>query len=141
MKQEEIIVAALSGEAIVFLGAGFSVGAKNFTSKGEFLIGKQLCDALIEDGKIDVTGESESDTSDLQYISTRYLETNTKRDLLKLLKNIYCCKSVGEEHIKIASIPWKKIYTTNYDDVMEVASKIASKNRQAVETKTKIGEV
>lgn len=26
MKQEEIIVAALSGEAIVFLGAGFSVG-------------------------------------------------------------------------------------------------------------------
>lgn len=141
MKKEEIIELALEGQAIAFIGSGFSVGARNFTKKGEFLVGKELCDALIEDGKIDVDGESDSDKADLQYIATRYLEINTRRDLLKLLKNIYCCQSVGEEHIEIASIPWKKIYTTNYDDVMEEASKRAFQNREALVATSKIGEV
>lgn len=141
MNEREIIQAAIDKDAILFLGAGFSVGAENFTDTGKFLIGDALCQKLIEDGKLDVTGESDRDITDVQYISTRYIKENTKRDLLILLKSIFCCKHTGEEHNLIASLPWKKIYTTNYDDVMEEASKCASYNREALIAENKIGEV
>lgn len=141
MNERKIIEAALGGEAIVFLGAGFSSGATNFTEDGEFLVGSGLCNSLIEDGNIDISEDSQSDISDLQYISTRYLENNTARDLIRLLKSLFCCKAVGKQHEIIANIPWKKIYTTNYDDVMEVASKNVSRNREAVVAKNKISEV
>lgn len=143
MDEREIIQFAIEKEAILFLGSGFSKGAKNFTQSGEFLVGKELCSKLIEDGEIDVTGEQESDLEDLSYIASRYLENdkNTKRDLLRLLKDIYCCKEVGREHEIVAALPWKKIYTTNYDDVMEVASRNVLYNRDSVEAKNKIGDV
>lgn len=141
MDIKEIIECALDGQAILFLGSGFSVGAINFTKNGDFPIGSGLCEALIEDGKIDVEGEPEADKQDLQYISTRYLENNTKRDLLKVLKNCFNCKDVSEGHKVIASLPWKKIYTTNYDDVMELASKAVGINREGVHSKNKIGDI
>lgn len=141
MNEREIIRVALEGDAILFLGSGFSVGAQNFTEEGRFLVGKSLCEKMILEGNIDVEGEPEDDKSDLQYIATRYLENNTKRDLLKLLKDLYCCRDVGEEHEIIAKLPWKKIYTTNYDDVMEVASKKVGINREGVEAEKRIGEV
>src|SRR5574344_1250014 len=120
---KEIIESALTGNAILFLGAGFSVGAINVKGS-KFFIGKELCETLIEEGNIDVEGEEERDLEDLGYISRRYLESNnTKRDLIGLLKNNYSCKTVSDEHMTIAKIPWKKIYTTNYDDVMEVSSR------------------
>ena len=141
MTVEEIIQIALEGDAIAFLGAGFSVGAKNFDQNEKFLIGNDLCNKLIKNGKIDVHDETTQDIEDLQYIASKYLESNTKRDLIGLLKTLYTCKEVADHHITIADIPWKKIYTTNYDDVMEVASKRTSRNRNAVETKNKISDI
>lgn len=138
---KEIIESALTGNAILFLGAGFSVGAINVKGS-KFFIGKELCETLIEEGNIDVEGEEERDLEDLGYISRRYLESNnTKRDLIGLLKNNYSCKTVSDEHMTIAKIPWKKIYTTNYDDVMEVSSRTVNILREPVVASEKIGEV
>lgn len=91
MTVEEAIVYALEGSAILFLGSGFSKGAKNTDNK-EFPVGDDLCKRLIEDGRIDTAEDSESDIRDLGYISDRYLEKNTKRDLLKFLRNKYYIK-------------------------------------------------
>lgn len=137
---QEIIEKALDGEGLLFLGAGFSVGAKNIMN-GDYYIGSQLCEALIEQGKIDTKDDDPADLKDLGYISERFLDNNTERDLIGFLKNHYICKSVEEEHRIIADINWKKIYTTNYDDVMEVASRECGKIREPVVAIDRIGDV
>lgn len=141
MEEREIIENALEGNAVLFLGSGFSLSASNFCEDHKFCIGEGLCKKLIEQGNIDVAGEAENDLKDLQYISTRYLENNTKRDLIGVLKENFTCQRVEHEHEIIAKIKWKKIYTTNYDDVMEVASKNVSILREAVVATDKIGDV
>ncbi len=141
MDERKIIENALEGDAVLFLGSGFSVGASNFCPDHKFCIGQKLCEKLINEGNIDVAGEDVNDLKDLQYISTRYLESNTKRDLISVLKSNFTCYRVEQEHETIAKIKWKKIYTTNYDDVMEVASKNVGKPREAVVATDKLGDI
>lgn len=141
MDERMIIENALEGNAVLFLGSGFSVGASNVCDNHKFCIGQELCEKLIIEGNIDVDGEDKNDLKDLQYISTRYLENNTKRDLIKVLKRNFTCCNVEKEHEVIARIKWKKVYTTNYDDVMEVASKKVGKPREAVVATDKLGDI
>ena len=140
-KIEKIVKNALDGNAILFLGAGFSVGATNINNT-VFPIADGLCKELIKEGNINVDGEDKRDLEDLGYISTRYLEEgNTVRDLINLLKNNYSCLTVGEEHKVVAAINWKRIYTTNYDDVMEFASRSIGVLREPITASTHIAEV
>ncbi|MDE6844137.1 MAG: SIR2 family protein, partial [Lachnospiraceae bacterium] len=141
MDERKIIENALGGNAVLFLGSGFSVGASNFCEDHKFCIGEGLCEKLIKEGNIDVVGEDKNDLKDLQYISTRYLENNTKRDLIGVLKKNFRCQSVALEHEIVAKIKWKKIYTTNYDDVMEVASRNVSILREAVVATNRLGDI
>ena len=101
-------------------------------NNGYFCTSEEFCNVLIEKGNIDTEGEAEHDLTDLSYIATRYLETNTKRDLIGIIKEYYSCKTVNDEHKTIARLPWKKVYTTNYDDVMETASKNIGINREVL---------
>lgn len=140
-KIEKIVKDALDGNAILFLGAGFAVGATN-VNETNFPLANSLCRELIKEGNIDVDGEEKEDLEDLSYISMRYLdEGNTKRDLINILKKNYSCRAVGDEHKVIAKINWKRIYTTNYDDVMEIASRSESILREPVTASTHIAEV
>lgn len=130
----------LDGNSILFLGAGFSVGAKNILDTN-FLIGEGLCKKLILDGRIDVSEDSERDLQDLGYVSGLYLENNTKRDLIRLLKDNYTCKEVSENQLEIAKANWKRVYTTNYDDIMEYSSKSNGKLRDPIVMKDRIGDI
>ena len=121
MTIENAIQYALEGKAILFLGSGFSKGAVNQVGLN-FPLGSQVCERLIKDGNIDVSQDSLNDQQDLAYISERYLESNTREDLLRFLKKEFVCKSCSESHKIIAGIKWKRIYTTNYDNVMETAT-------------------
>lgn len=121
MTLEEAMIYAIEGDALLFLGAGFSSGAENL-AKRSFPLGKQLCERLIDDGNIDITGDSEIDQCDLGYISERYLETNTRRDMLDFLRKEFSCFKYTDSHKTIAKVKWKRIYTTNYDNILEVIS-------------------
>lgn len=140
MDADEIVRKALDGNAVLFLGAGFSRGANNILDE-EFMIGEGLCKKLIDEGNIDVSEDEERDKEDLGYISDRFLENNTKHDLIKLLKGCYSCKKLSTEQSQIAEIDWRRIYTTNYDDVMELASRKVGKLREPICPKKKISEV
>lgn len=129
---DEAIAYEIEGNALLFLGAGFSAGAKNIAGR-EFPLGSSLCDRLIDDGKIDVTGESQSDRSDLGYIAERYLESNTKQDLLRFLKNEFTCKEYSATHKTISQVTWKRIYTTNYDNIIESVSLALGMSRESVD--------
>lgn len=135
MTLEEAIIYAIEGKAILFLGAGFNFNAENFNDN-YFPLGDQLCKRLIEDGDIDVSGDLEADTKDLQYISERYLESNTRTDLTHFLRREFSCKKLTEDQKIISAIEWKKIYTTNYDDTFERASISVEKLRDAASPKT-----
>lgn len=131
MTIENAIQYALEGKAILFLGSGFSKGAVNQVGLN-FPLGSQVCERLIKDGNIDVSQDSLNDQQDLAYISERYLESNTREDLLRFLKKEFVCKSCSESHKIIAGIKWKRIYTTNYDNVMETATSFLGEYRESI---------
>lgn len=142
MTIEEATSYILEGNAVLFLGAGFSYGAMNKADRS-FPLGDELCRRLILDGQIDVSGDSEADRKDLGYISERYLEMerNTKNDLLKFMKKEFSCKSYGDEHKTIAGIRWKRIYTTNYDNIVETVSADIGMDRESVSPEKNSSEV
>ena len=135
MTLDECITYAIEGNAILFLGSGFNANAMNYNDRN-FPLGDKLCDRLIEDGKIDVSEDQDADKKDLQYISERYLDNNSRTDLVNFLKREFSCKKLSEAQKIVATVDWKKIYTTNYDDTFEYASKMSEQYREAVSPKT-----
>ena len=117
MEIKEAIHAALEGKAILFAGSGFSFGATNY--KGEkFKTGTGLRDRLAKECGIDKTDNSLSAVSDY-YLST---DGHSPDSLIDLLLDMYKLGSITETHKKIMSIRWKRVYTTNYDMVVETGS-------------------
>lgn len=135
MTLDECITYAIEGNAILFLGSGFNVDAINYNDR-RFPLGDGLCEMLIKDGKIDVSEDQDADKKDLQYISERYLDYNSRTDLVNFLKREFSCKKISESQKIVATVDWKKIYTTNYDDTFEYASKMSEQYREAVSPKT-----
>lgn len=137
---DEAIAYAIEGNALLFLGAGFSTGAENMAGRA-FPLGSSLCERLIEDGKIDVTGDSEEDQKDLGYISERYLQVNTRQDLLSFLRNEFICKKYSDTHRTISQVTWKRIYTTNYDNIVESASLALGLRRESIDPDKRSSDV
>lgn len=128
MKIDDAIKHALNGEAILFLGAGFSIGGKNRLNKpllDATDLSYEMCKKL---------GINESD--DLPLISERFIKDpkigKGLAELINFLKDNLICTSSSEIQDTILSIPWLRIYTTNYDNIAEISSKKQSKNREVI---------
>lgn len=108
----------LNGEAVLFLGAGFSIG--NSCEGGLFKTGAELAHYLC-----DIVGNARTDN--LNIACSKYLNHFADWDegvlpLVKELKKQFMAKSICESHEWLLSLPWKRIYTTNYDNLAELAS-------------------
>lgn len=113
---------ALDGQAILFAGSGFSFGAINIEGV-KFKNGTQLRDYLAEQCGYKNT------TSRLENVSLFYKKKFSAEDLIALLKKQYSLSDIGTYHEQILSVPWKRIYTTNYDSIIEEAAK---RNRKVI---------
>lgn len=133
MNLADAINYALSGEAILFAGSGFSYGAKNI-NKESFPTGDGLRDAIAKDCGIGKTTQSLSVTA--QY----YIKKKSPQDLISLLKSKFSVYSIESWHNKLLSLPWKRIYTTNYDSVVEVAAKNNTKSITPIVLSNKLSE-
>lgn len=131
MTIDEAVEYSREGSAILFLGAGFAYGATNIANES-FPLGSELCERLIKDGGIDTEDEDKEDLNDLGYVSECYLRTNNKTDLLKFLRKEFNCKSYTDAQKTIAALNWKRIYTTNYDNIVEMISQQEGINRETV---------
>ena len=137
MEIEEAIKRGLDRNGILFLGSGFSFRGKN--ANGEKLkIGSDLSHAICRQIGIKAT-------DDLTISSERYLSDPTCKKSLKefidfLSKEVYCTE-VTEAQRMIASVPWRRIYTTNYDNAFEVASKENGNVRNSITIGNKRYEV
>jgi SIR2-like domain/Type III restriction enzyme, res subunit len=121
MDIETAIKYALNGEAMLFAGAGFSSNVKN-QDKSSFKRGKELSYLLCRK-----LGLNEIDN--LGYVSKKFIKDKGANELITLLQREYISSEVLELHKDIMEINWKRIYTTNYDDVIEKASDTIGKAR------------
>jgi hypothetical protein len=114
---KDAIANALDGDAVLFLGAGFSTGARN--GRGESLKdGGELA-------RYFASLTAMPPDSRLEDASEAFERDKGSHELIAELKTLYGTKSVAASHREIAKVPWIRVYTTNYDNVYEVASQLA----------------
>ena len=121
--QEEFLRSILTDSSpVLFLGAGFSIGAK---SSSGLLDGPKLkdliCETLIKP-KTSTEEYQEVINYDLREVCEQvYSLYGSKDQLNDLLTRCYINTTVPDDdyHHKITSYPWKVIYTVNIDDLLE----------------------
>jgi hypothetical protein len=126
MELEEAIEHALEGNAVLFVGAGFCVGAKNILNM-DFLIGRTLSKHLCN--KAGVTEDT-----DLNTAADMYLHKFGELSLISELQQQFSTKEVSSSHLVISKVNWRRIYTTNYDDILECAYSKTSKKLVPITT-------
>lgn len=110
----ECIEHALSGSAICFLGAGFSTLARDSSGKlqvpGTFDLTEELWQRA---GTPKEEGATLTDLAD-------FFEMNGKIELLRQhLISRLTLTAPSEAQRNVLSLPWRAIFTTNFDDVVE----------------------
>ncbi len=106
----------LDGDSIILMGAGASDGAKN--AFGDFPSGSKLAKDLYDLCKI-----TPDDKNDLQDAAQTYEEMHSAMLLIQEIRTRLTCASFLPCHSTIYSQPWRRYYTTNYDDVALLAAK------------------
>lgn len=104
------------GNTTLFLGAGFTVGARNLRNK-PVLTGNGLRDLLLDQANV----QQEREHYNLQSAADAYVST-ARSDIIKLLIDNFTITSVTEDHPAIAKYIFRRIYTTNYDNCFHFAS-------------------
>lgn len=108
---------ARNGRAILFCGAGYSSDCLNFADEG---IGasQDLCDFLNTNL---ADGGHMSGFRDLKNAADHAKEKFGINGLMNRLKGRYKIKNVSFDMVEILKFPWERIYTTNYDDAIEIS--------------------
>ncbi|MBL6431705.1 MAG: SIR2 family protein [Alphaproteobacteria bacterium] len=111
---KEAILDANNGAAICFLGAGFSIGA-TIAYKKEIPQVDELTSLIW-----DIIGPPSIPNATLTDLA-EYCETDDEKKgkLNDLLMKNYTLCIVNEEHKKVLDLPWRAIFTTNFDDLAE----------------------
>lgn len=73
------------------------------------------------------------ESEDLMFAADVALEYADNISVLDLLKDNYTLTSVSECHEKICKLPWKKFFTTNYDNSIELACLNIGKRIESVD--------
>ncbi|MHT91726.1 SIR2 family protein [Escherichia coli] len=114
-----------TGKAIAFTGAGFSLGTKNVLGSPPPMAGELA-------KKLSLLCNLE-ESEDLMFAADVALEYADNISVLDLLKDNYTLTSVSEYHEKICKLPWKKFFTTNYDNSIELACLNIGKRIESVD--------
>lgn len=117
---KEFIRKLQSQNTVLFIGAGFSAEVENILGETMPLANnssdkKGLASRIGELGSFD-------DEDDLPYAADEYLENNEPDELIRLLQNLYTAKKIPPYIEDILKYSFRRIYTTNYDDVVEKSS-------------------
>ncbi|NMC16122.1 MAG: hypothetical protein GYA40_05710 [Chloroflexi bacterium] len=117
MEINEGIRRIIDGDAIIIAGSGCSSGATNIS--GHPLPSSwDLMMTLYKDSNVDP-----GDEGNLQEAAEHFIKAFGKNSLLNKLKLAFSVKNVSNAQTNIFSLPWMRVYTTNYDDVVEFSGK------------------
>jgi len=121
----ELIRKLQNKNVVLFIGAGFSASVQNLFDN-KMPMAKELANEIGKLGKFD-------DEDDLQYAADEYLENNSPEELIQLLQQLYTAKIIPKYIEEILKYSFRRIYTTNYDDVIEKASQKNNIYRRSIE--------
>jgi len=116
MQFSDALTIARSGRALAFLGSGFSLGAVSVSGESIPNAG-ELAARLMS-----AAGETES--ADFDLAADLYAKKNPDNPLAlnTFLEKQFLVKSVNSSHEEFSKYDWSRIYTTNYDNVVEFSS-------------------
>jgi hypothetical protein len=111
---QEALEFIVAGRALLFTGAGFSRGAVNlrntpFKAGGAFAAHLAQLSGLPENTPLDDAAEW-------------FTNKHSKSRMVEELQEEFTVRQVSQGQIDILRYPWKRIYTTNYDNVAETAA-------------------
>ena len=111
MEVDQALELAIDGHALLFLGAGYSVGAVN--KKGYPLkVGPELAHYLS-------TLSDLPERTSLEDAAEEFTQLHGDNALVDIIQEEFTVGNVTQSQIQIATIPWRRIYTTNYDNTFE----------------------
>lgn len=114
-----------TGKAIAFTGAGFSFGTKNVLGYIPPMAGELA-------KKLSLLSNVE-ESEDLMFAADVAVEYADSVSVLDLLKDNYTLKFVSSSHEDICKLPWRKFFTTNYDNSIELACLNVGKRIESVD--------
>lgn len=117
MELEDAVFRARKGGALLFLGAGFSRGARTHCEglRYEVPLAQEFSNYLME--KLGIPA-----SYPLPIASKQFEKREGEHGLIKQLILAFSVTECFDHHKAIASIPWYRVYTTNYDNLFEFAS-------------------
>lgn len=113
MEMNEAVAHALDGSAVLFIGAGFSRGAVNIRGTG-FRTGAELSSYFAKEAGLP-DGIALDDA--VEEFAARFGADR----LIKELQEEFTARDIIPAQLEIAKARWKRVYTTNYDNVFETA--------------------
>lgn len=120
-KLAERLNRARSGGAILFCGAGFSADCLNFRPDETLGTGAQLLAICNEELK------QNPPYGKLQNAADALWEKRGDHGMETLLKQRFSVSDVTTDMTDLLRYPWQAVYTTNYDDAIELAAKVAKR--------------
>lgn len=115
MEIKEAIEHAIDGNAVLFVGSGFSFGSENLAGSLP-LSGKSLAKKLYELAGV------ETNDDNLSLASQMFLRMRSTSELTSMLREMFTIKNPAPHHLEIASLTWRRVYTTNYDNLFELSA-------------------
>ena len=115
---QKLLEDAQKGGAVLFCGSGFSADCLNFGGVSEIGTGSALLALL--NRNLREKGHRHG-FKNIQNAAQQYREKEGDHGLMEILMNQYKITRVTEDLIDIATFSWDRIYTTNYDNSIELA--------------------
>lgn len=136
MTYDEALQYAMSGEAIFIVGSGFSAEAKNkfIGQDNQLWIGSKLAEEL---AKLTNMG---SDVQ-LDIVSQEYIDIYGEKSMVDYLINHYTVERYADYYKIFSKIKNLRVYSTNYDDLIEKIYKDCGKTIKGYNIDTDIRKV
>jgi tetratricopeptide (TPR) repeat protein len=110
---DDLVNRVKTGNAILFTGAGFSLDSEKLNGATPPLA-SQLAEQLCLRFKMEVSHK-------LDFVSDMCIKYGDKDVVLDVLRENFLLKRPSKANVQICRIPWRRIYTTNYDNSVELA--------------------